>query len=385
MMIALLVLAFASLVFWLVFFRFKLINLTPGWGVVFGFFVVHLLLVFVIGLRFMTPNSANATVVQRTIQLVPRLPEPTLVSEVLVQDNVPVKKGQPLFQFDRRPYQYKVDQIAAQLAAAKQNVNVLKSDVDAATQSAKKAKVELEFTLYQKRMFDKLAQEQAVREDDVEQWLTRANTAQATFDGAEAQLQRAILQYKSEIDGVNTTVASMEAQLQQARYYLDNTTLTAPEDGRILNLQVRPGMVSGTIRFGGIAALIADADRYLLATYFQENLKYVKVGQPVEIALDLYPGQIFRGTVDSIWRANGIGQYLPSDDIPKFQQPPPTVPQGQYAVKIRFDHPDQSKFPIGAQGLAAIYTVGERSPWTVLRKISIRAHSWFNWLYPLNI
>ena len=385
MMIALLVLAFASLVFWLVFFRFKLLNLTPGWGVVFGFFVVHLLLVFVIGLRFMTPNSANATVVQRTIQLIPRLPEPTLVSEVLVEDNVPVKKGQPLFQFDRRPYQYKLDQIAAQLAAAKQNVNVLKADVDAATQGAKKAKVELEYTLYQKRIFDKLAQEQAVREEDVEQWLTRANSAQATLDGAEAQLQRAILQYKSEINGVNTSVANMEAQLQQTQYYLDNTTLTAPEDGRIINLQVRPGMVAGIYRIGGIAALIADADRYLLATYFQENLKYVKVGQPVEISLDLYPGQIFHGTVDSIWRGNGIGQYLPSDDVPKFQQPPPTVPQGQYAVKIRFDHPDQSKFPIGAQGMAAVYTVGEHSPWTVLRKISIRAHSWFNWLYPLNI
>ena len=385
MMVALLVLAFASLVFWLVFFRFKLINLTPGWGVIFGFFVVHLLLVFLIGLRFMTPSSANATVVQRTIQLVPRLPEPTLVSEVFVQDNVPVKRGQPLFQFDRRPSQYKVDQIAAQLAAAKQNVNVLKADVDAATQGAKKAKVELEFTLYEKRMFDKLAQEQDVREVDVEQWLTRVNTAQATLSGAEAQLQRAIFQYTSEIGGVNTSVANLEAQLQSARYYLDNTTLTAPEDGRIINLQVRPGMVSGTVRFAGIAALIADADRYLLATFFQENLKYVKVGQPVEIALDLYPGQIFRGTVDDIWRGNGIGQYLPSDDIPRFQQPPPTVPQGQYAVKIRFDHPDQSKFPIGAQGLAAIYTVGEHSPWTVLRKISMRAHSWFNWLYPLNI
>ena len=134
MMVALLVLAFASLVFWLVFFRFKLIRLTPGWGVIFGFFVVHLMLVFVIGLRFVTPNSANATVVQRTIQLVPRLPEPTLVEEVLVEEDAAVKKGQPLFQFDRRPYQYKVDQISAQLAAAKQNVNVLKADVDAAAQ-----------------------------------------------------------------------------------------------------------------------------------------------------------------------------------------------------------------------------------------------------------
>jgi hypothetical protein len=34
---------------------------------------------------------------------------------------------------------------------------------------------------------------------------------------------------------------------------------------------------------------------------------------------------------------------------------------------------------------AAIYTGGERGTWVALRKISIRAYSWFNWLYPLNI
>ncbi len=383
MMAALLVLTVAGLAFWLVFLQFKLLRLTPGWGVIFGFFAVHLMLVFLIGMQFITPCSVNATVVQRTIQLIPRLPAPTLVGAVLVDEDIPVKKGQPLFQFDRRPYQYKVDQIAAQLAAARQDVNVLKADIDAAAQGAKKAKVELEYTQYQKRIFDKLAQEQAVREEDVEQWLTRVNAAEATNDAALAQLERATLQYKSEIDGVNTTAANMEAQLQLAHYYLDNTTLTAPEDGHMINLQVRTGMVAGIYRVGGIAAFIADADRYLLATFFQENLKYVNEGQPVEVSLDLYPGQIFGGVVDRIWCANGIGQYLPSDDIPKFQ-PPPTVPQGQYAVKIRLDHSDQSKFPIGAQGSAAIHTSGEHGAWAVLRKISIRAHSWFNWLYPIN-
>ena len=55
MMAALLVLTFACLIFWLVFFRFKLVRLTPGWGVIFGFFVVHLMLVFLIGLRSVTP------------------------------------------------------------------------------------------------------------------------------------------------------------------------------------------------------------------------------------------------------------------------------------------------------------------------------------------
>jgi hypothetical protein len=90
------------------------------------------------------------------------------------------------------------------------------------------------------------------------------------------------------------------------------------------------------------------------------------------------------GQSDDRGRASGAGQYLPSDEIPKFQPPPPTVPQGQYAVKIFLDDPDQSKFPIGAQGTAAIYTSGEHGAWAALRKISIRAHAWLNWLYPIN-
>ncbi|MCK1448813.1 HlyD family secretion protein [Bradyrhizobium sp. 2] len=380
----LLILIVCFTIFWLVFFKFRLLRLTPAWGLVFGLVVLHLLLIFVIGLRFVTPNSTNATVVQHTIQLIPRLPEPTLVTAVLVEENTPVKKGQPLFQFDRRPYEYKVQQLEAQLAEAKQNVKVLKLDVAVAAQDATKTKVDLEFQQYQKRMFDKLAEEQAVREDLVEQWLSRVNSAQATNDAAEAALERAQVRYKSEIEGVNTTVANVEAQLRLAQYYLDNTTLAAPEDGRILNLQVRPGMVSGIVRIGGIAALIAEADRYVLATFFQENLKYVRPGQPVEVSFDLYPGQIFSGKVDSIWRGNGVGQYLPSDEIPKFQQPAPNVPQGQYAVKLLLDGTNQPEFPIGAQGTAAIYTSGEYGAWAALRKISIRTHSWLNWFYPIN-
>jgi multidrug resistance efflux pump len=383
MFVAILVLIVAFLIFWLVFFKFKLLRLNPGWGIVFGFFVLHVLLVFVIGLRFVTPNSANATIVQRTIQLIPRLPEPTLVTAVLVEDNVSVKKDQPLFQFDRRPYEYKVEQIKAQLAEAKQNVAVLKADVEVATSKVDRTNIDMEFLLYQKKLFEKLAQQGAARFEEVVQWTSRMNIEEATRNEAQAELHRSRLKYESEINGVNTSVANMEAQLKQAQYYLDNTTLVAPEDGRIINLQVRPGMVSGIYRIGGIAALIAEADRYLLATFYQENLKYVRPGQPVEVTIDLYPGQIFTGKVDSIWRGNGVGQYLPSDEIPKFHQPAPDVAQGQYAVKIILDDPDSSKFPIGAQGSAAIYTGGERGAWAALRKISIRAHSWLQWLYPM--
>src|SRR5271165_3564997 len=283
MTVALLILAVSGVIFWLVFFKFKLLRLRPGWVLVFAFFVIHVMLVFLIGLRFMTPSSANATIVQHTIQLIPRLTGPALVTAVLVEENTAVKKGQPLFQFDRRPYEDQVAQMEAELAQAKQNVNVLKADVDVAMQKVAMTYSELTYERYEKHSYDILVKQNSAAAEDVQKWQSRVDSAEASHLEAEAELERANLNYHSQIDGVNTAVASSEAQLRQARYYLDNTTLTAPEDGRIVNLQVRVGMVSGIYRVGGIAALIADADRYLLATYFQENLKYVRPGQSVEV------------------------------------------------------------------------------------------------------
>lgn len=372
MVAGLLITAIAGFLFWLVFFKFKWIRFAYGWGLFIVFFVLHLSLIFIIGLRFVTPYTKNAKVIQHTIQLVPRLPEASLVTAVLVEPNVPVKKGQPLFQFDRRPYEYKVRQLEAQLAQAKQNVLVMKADSEAAAQKVRKLKSELDYSAYQQKLSTFLARKGAGPEEDAQKWTAKVAADKAAIKEAEAGQLRAQLDYESQINGVNTKVAAIQAELDQARYYLDNTLMTAPEDGRIVNLQVRPGMVSGIVRFGAIASFICDEGRYLLADFFQEHLKYVKPGQPVEVALDLYPGQIFSAKVEAVWKASGVGQMLPSGTLPGFEPAPPKMPQGQYAVKILFDSADLSKFPIGAQGAAAIYTDGMKGSWAALRRISIR-------------
>ena len=383
-MIAGLVLLFGFVVVvWLVFFKFRWLKFSIPWGVICLFFGLHLLIIFMIGLRFVTPYSTDAKIVQHTIQLVPRLSEPTLVTAVLVEPNVPVKKGQALFQFDRRPYEYKVRQLEAQLAQAKQNVQVLEADAEAAASKVVRLQSELTYGTYQQKLSTDLAGRGAGPEEDAQKWTAQVAADRAAIKEAQADQLRAQLQYTSEIGGVNTTVATIQAELDQALYYLDNTRMVAPEDGYLINLQVRPGMIAGDIRFGAIASFICDADRYLLANFFQENLKYVKPGQVVEAAIDLYPGQIFPGKVLAIWRGSGAGQMLPSGTLPNFHYTPAELPQGQFAVAITLDDPDQTKFPIGTQGRAAIYT-SPKSAFIVLRKIAIRGYSWYNWLYPFS-
>ena len=217
--------------------------------------------------RFVTPASTDAKVVQYTIQLIPRLPEPTLVTAVLVEEGTHVKKGQTLFQFDRTVYESKVRQLEAELAEAKQNVKVLEADVALAEGKKIAAQANLAYAEYRQHAAETLRSETFGTVLQADQWTAEARRDAAAVNEADGKLKRAVLKLESEIGGVNTKVASVEAQLQQARYYLDNTTLVAPEDGRIVNLQVRPGMVSGIYRIGGIAAFIVDSDRYVLATY----------------------------------------------------------------------------------------------------------------------
>ena len=120
-------------VVWLVFFKFKVAKFNIIWGLVSLWVVLHLLLVFLIGTRFGQPYTQDARIIRHSVQIAPRLPENALLTEVLVKNNQHVRKGDPLFRFDDRLFRYRVNQLAAELAAADQNVLVLKVNLDRST------------------------------------------------------------------------------------------------------------------------------------------------------------------------------------------------------------------------------------------------------------
>ena len=269
---------FYALAFWLVFFKFKWLRFTMTWGALGSIVFVHVLLVFMIGLRFVTPYSTDGRIIQHTIQIVPRLTEPTLVTEILVQPDMPVKKGDPLFRFDRRPYLYKVQKLMAQLAQAKQNVKVLEADMEIATHKLAKATSESTYAKYQQNLNTKLAASGAGSAEDAQRGDVQLNINDAAVKESSSELKKTSLNYQSRINGVNTTVAIVEAELAEAQYYLENTTIYAPEDGRIVNLQVRPGMVAGDLRLGAIASFICDTGRYLARQLFSGKFKICQSG-----------------------------------------------------------------------------------------------------------
>ncbi len=379
-MLGVLVITIVYLLFiWLVFLKFKWLRPTPAWGVFSGFFILHLVLVPMVGTRFMSPYTTDVRVVRHTVQLTPRLPEPTLVKTVQVKENMPVKKGDVLFVFDDSIYQSQVKSAQAVLVAAQSNVEILQADVSIAKDSVAEAQSNVEFTTIQKDRFSKLASQRAGSQQSADEWTSRLASAQATLAKATESQKRAEIAYASQIDGVNTSVIEAQEQLAQAQYYLGQTEMKAPKDGVIVNLQVQEGMVAGIIRAGAIATLIVDENPYVLAAYRQENLKNVREGQPVVVALNNYPGEHFTGKVEEIWWASRRGQFVPSGNLPVFPDLP-VYREVRFPVKITLDDPSV-RLPIGAAGATLILT--SDNPFTWLGQISLRTYTWSRWLYPL--
>ena len=366
---------------WFVFFKAKLLKFSIVWGVVSFWVGAHLLLIFLVALRFFQPYTVDSHVVRSTIQIVPKLTQPTILTEVLVTPNEPVKKGDPLYKFDETIYVLARDAALAQLAEAEQNVKILEQDVVASTEAVERENAKLAYALTQQARYEKLVPAGGARQDDLDRWIEQVAEDQASVHQSQAELKKAQLALDSNIDGVNTGVAQAQAQLDEAQYFLDNTTIYAPEDGMIVSQQARPGLVVGDLRLGAIASFVTEAKPYILASYRQQNLKFVEPGQPVEVALDLYPGEILTGEVEAIWWATRQGQYLPSGRLPNFILP--KLP-GHIAVQIKVDVPDGYTFPAGGHAAVAIYT-GKGQSFEFLRRINIRMYAFANFIRPLDI
>jgi len=365
---------------YLIFFRFKWLKFNIVWGVVSFWVGFHLLLIFMIGVRFNAPYTIDAHLIRNTIQIVPRLEGPTLLEEVLVEANQPITKGTPLYKFDDTIYRQKVLQARAQLAGAEQNLKIMDADVRAAEDQLTQAQAQLSYATTQQARFTDLASQGGARGEDVDKWNAQVEADTAAEDAAAATLTKAQLARDNNIDGVNTTVVEAQAQLAQAEYYLGQTTIVAPTDGYIVSQQAQPGLVVGDFRIGAIAGFVTDDPPYMLAAFYQEHIKFVAPGQDAEIALDVAPGEILTGKVKAIWWATGQGQYLPSGRIPNFVLP---KLQGKFAIEITFDNPD-AFLPAGAHGSVAIYP-GRSKAFELLRRVNIRMYSWINFVFPLDL
>ena len=111
-------------------------------------------------------------------------------------------------------------------------------------------------------------------------------------------------------------VAQIRAQLENAKWELEQTTVIAPADGYAINVQLRPG--SMTAAFPITPAMTFVEDEYQVIALFQQNeLHAIEPGNEAEFTITTNPGLIVKATVDSIVWAQGQGQLTVSGVLPQ--------------------------------------------------------------------
>ena len=303
------------------------------------------------------------------------------VIEVPVQPNTPLKEGDVLFRIDPRPYQYVVDQAKAMLAESQQNVEQLKASLHQASAEAEKAAAQVQLAQQNYDRQATLYQKQVVAKVTLDTYTRNIEAANQNLAGARAAEEKARLAYTSNVGGVNTAVAKLQAELRDAEFDLDQTTVHAPTDGFVTQVALRPGMytVPAPLRPVMVFVNTGKQDNWLVGAFQQNSLQRVMLGDHAEIAFDAVPGQIFNGKVAHVLNVIAAGQLQATGALQDYGASSATGDRALAEIQIT-DDISSYQIPLGSAAQVAILT----EHWhhvALLRRILLRIKSWQNYIF----
>ena len=233
--------------------------------------------------------------------------------EVEVGDNEHVKAGQVLARIDERDFKVALDQARADVAAAQATITSKQAqlEVQQSVIAAAKATIEVDianktFAGQENKRYTDLAATGYGSQQNAQAAQSKNAGAEAAIARDQANLVSALKQVdllKAEIAQAEAAAARASALQAQAELNLGYTTITAPIDGIVGNRTLRVGQYvqAGT----QLMSLVPATGAYVIANYKETQLTHVKEGQPVDVSVDMFPGQIVHGHVDSLAPASG--------------------------------------------------------------------------------
>jgi membrane fusion protein, multidrug efflux system len=235
------------------------------------------------------------------------------LNQVLVADNEHVKAGQVLARIDDRDFRVALDQARADVQASNATISSKEAQLDVQQAVIKAARATLDvdqanltFAAQDNKRYTDLAATGSGSVQNAQQAQSRIASAQATLERDTANLASALKQIdllKAEIVQAKAAAARAEAVQHQAELNLGYTNVVSPIDGVVGNRSLRVGQFvqAGT----QLMAIVPTDGAYVVANFKETQLTNVRSGQAVDIEVDMFPGQLVHGHVDSIAPASG--------------------------------------------------------------------------------
>lgn len=305
-----------------------------------------------------------------------------VITSVDVRNNQEVEEGQVLFQIDTRNYGLAVQTAEAQYSGAQQAMAAAAAGVDAAKAQVKSAQAS-----FVRAQQDAERMRSIRKQDEGAISLRRLQmseasllSAEASVTAAEANLRQAIENYGNEGDR-NSRILQAQANLDQARYNLERTTVRAPLDGLVTDVRLDKGnyAAAGAPQM----TFVATHNHWVQANFTENNLGHIRQGMMVEVIYDVYPGQVFQGTI----REMGYGVAVDTSSLgalPTIQNSRTWLRDAQrFPVLIDIGIPREDAkdvLKVGSQVSVIVYT-GDYWLWNALARLYIRSLAILSYAY----
>jgi multidrug resistance efflux pump len=346
-----------STIVWFIFFKKKWLPWNITSQVIVVTIPVIFLAIIILFMNIVAPSAGEVRAMNYVIPISPRVSGQ--VTEVPIEPNRPIKKGDVLFKIDPVPFE-------AAMKAAEATLRGLGDQLK--NTAAKKAALLPRIDLAKKRVeqFTALASTGAGRRADLEQAQSDLGNLEGEFLAADATESQAKAQ-----------IAKAEQDVLSAKYDLEGTTHLAPANGRVANLALRPGVRATQFATMPVMSFIEEDDPWVIGFYGQNELRYVEPGNEAEIFMEMYPGRIIKCKVDSILWATAQGQMPISGNLPNTGAT--GAPELRIAVRLLVDGKDKDVFlAAGARGHGAIYTEHVKFL-HIIRKVFVRVSAKLDW------
>ena len=337
---------------------------------------IALIGMLLLGMNYNHPFTSQARFYFHTTPIVPAVSG--LVIEVPAKANTPLKKGDILFRIDPAPFENAVKGKEAALAEAVQTTEQLRATADAAEKKFKSAVADRDSA---KDIFDRskmLIASGAIAQVQFEKAKNTFNAAEATAQSAKSEADRARLEAEAMIKGVNTDVARLQAELDTAKFNLEQATVRAPTDGTIQQNFLRPGMYAASLPLRPVMVFLHDEKPKFTAAFLQNSAQRIEQGSEAEFILPAVPGRFFKAKVAAVGAFIPQGQLQPSGNLID-----PEQIKGEGRILVGIDpEEDLSKYLIvpGSTAQVAIYT-HHMKHLDILRKVLLRMKSWTNFIF----
>lgn len=244
-------------------------------------------------------------------QIAPRI-SGTVVG-VYVDDNDLVKKGQPLVRLDPSDYEVALKRAMATHKRQVEIVQQKKSAVDAARAGLNLAIAQYDLAKKDYERYKYLFETEVIPQQQYDNAKTNLEVADARVKNAEETLNQAIADLGGDLTAPpeeRSIVREAREQQSQATLNLSYTNIYAPTEGYITSKNVEVG---NKVNYGQpLMAIIPirNEDVWIEANYKETQLKDMRVGNPVDVEVDAYPGKVFHGVVQSMQSGTGAALSL---------------------------------------------------------------------------